>query len=97
MNKWLILVYLALFKDEILLKFSECENAKMNSKRVLITFKKRQFYLVICPRFCTGFKLSESQSRNTIYFNIILMLKRSHFTIFTIQNLVQTTTKKKNT
>ena len=40
MNKLLILVYLALFKDEILLKFSENENAKMNSKRVLITFKK---------------------------------------------------------
>ena len=45
MNKWLILVYLALFKDEILLKFSECENAKMNSKRVLITFKKGSFIL----------------------------------------------------
>ena len=45
MNKCLILVYLALFKDEILLTFSECENVKMNSKRVLSPFKECSFIL----------------------------------------------------
>ena len=36
-----------------------------------------------------GFELSISRLRNAIYFFIIAMPKRSHFTIFTIQNFVQ--------
>ena len=35
----------------------------------------------------TGFELSVSQLQNVIYFSIIVMPKKSHFTIFAIQNL----------
>ena len=40
----------------------------------------------MCP---AGFKLSISWSQNVMYFSIITMSKKSHFTIFTIQNFVQ--------
>ena len=42
---------------------------------------------------CTWFQLSASQSQNAIYFSIIAMPKKSHFTIFAMQNFVQTTRK----
>ena len=40
-----------------------------------------------------GFELSVLQSRNAIYFSIITMPKKSHFTIFAIQNFVSSTKK----
>ena len=40
-----------------------------------------------------GFELSVSQSGNAIYFSIIAIPKKSHFTIFTVQNFVQNTKK----
>ena len=39
----------------------------------------------------TGFELSVSRSRNAIYFCIIAIPKKSHFTNFAIQNFVQNT------
>ena len=44
----------------------------------------------------TGFELSVSQLQNAIYFSIIVMPKKSHFTIFAIQNFVQNTKKRVN-
>ena len=44
----------------------------------------------------TGFELSVSQLQNVIYFSIIVMPKKSHFTIFAIQNFVQNTKKRVN-
>ena len=43
--------------------------------------------------FCSGFELNVSWSRNAIYFSIIAMRKKSHFTILTIKNFVQNTQK----
>ena len=40
---------------------------------------------------CPGFKLSILWLRNVIYFSIIAMSKKSHFTIFAIQTFVQNT------
>ena len=44
----------------------------------------------------TGFELSVSRSRNAIYFCIIVIPKKSHFTIFAIQNFVRNTKKHVN-
>ena len=41
----------------------------------------------------SGFELSVSRSRDAIYFSIIAMPKKSHLTIFAIQNFVQNTKK----
>ena len=41
------------------------------------------------------FELSVSGSQNAIYFFVTTMSKKSHFTIFTIQNFVQNTKKHK--
>ena len=38
----------------------------------------------------TGFELSVLQSRNTIYFSIIVIPEKSHFTIFAIEKLKKT-------
>ena len=40
-----------------------------------------------------GFELSISRLQNATYFSIIAMSKKSHFTIFAIQNFVQNTKK----
>ena len=44
----------------------------------------------------TGFELSVSRSGNAIYFCIIAIPKKSHFTIFVIQNFMQNTKKQVN-
>ena len=44
----------------------------------------------------TGFELSVSRSWNAIYFSIIAMPKKFHFTILAIQNFVQSTKKRVN-
>ena len=43
--------------------------------------------------FCahTGFELSISRSQNAIYFSIVPMPKKPHFTIFVIHSFVQNT------
>ena len=41
----------------------------------------------------TGFELSLSRLQKVIYFSIIVIPKKSHFTIFVIQNFVQNTKK----
>ena len=41
----------------------------------------------------SGFELSVSRSRDAIYFSIIAMPKKSHLTVFAIQNFVQNTKK----
>ena len=38
-------------------------------------------------RLWAGFELSTSRLQNAIYFSIIVMPEKSHFTIFTIQNM----------
>ena len=38
-------------------------------------------------RLWAGFELSTSRLQNAIYFSIIVMPEKSHFTIFTIQNI----------
>ena len=40
-----------------------------------------------------GFELSKSRSRNGIYFSIIVMPNKSHYTFFAAENLVQNTAK----
>ena len=40
-----------------------------------------------------GFELSKSRSRNGIYFSIIVMPNKSHYTFFAVENLVQNTAK----
>ena len=41
----------------------------------------------------SGLELNASRSRNVIYFSVIAMPKKSHFTFLAIQNFVQNTTK----
>ena len=50
-------------------------------------------YLTTPIQLCAtaGFELSVSQSRNVVYFSVIAMPKKSHFTIFAIQNFVKNT------
>ena len=57
-------------------------------KCMLIQFSLRMILLVYA-----GFELSISQLQNTIYFFIIMMLKKSHFSVFLIQIFVQNTEK----
>ena len=64
-----------------------------------MSIAKIDFKIYLKPQFTknteysTGFELSISEKQNAIYFAIITMPKKSHFTIFIIQNFVQNTKK----
>ena len=47
----------------------------------------------IDKKFSTAFELSVTRSRIAVYFSVIAILKKSHFTIFAIKILVQNTKK----
>ena len=70
--------------------FSEVSHRVSLTQSQSVSLRSRSFWFEML-QWSTGFEVSISQSQNVIYFPIIAMPKKSRFTIFAIQNLVQNT------